>query len=158
MKELELVELKKYILILCEEYGNEFSGARFKIWLQILKDYDFAAIKRALEACLCECTFFPRIADVLRHLHAAENPKLKAAEAWADVLQGLQTSTPPTNECSKKIVRLLGGIKELSMCPSRDLAFKRLEFLKLHEEYTKNAILPSKILIDSEISKKISEG
>jgi len=146
-------ELKKLILILCEEYHAEFSEARFKIWFGFLQEFELDDVTKAIQICLTECSYFPRLAEICQQLKLNFNPKLNALEAWAQLLVDLQKSSAGENPITQKIVKTMGGAKHLGNCTFRDLEFQRKNFIELYENYSSSKKESLQLISDKNLDR-----
>jgi len=132
-----------------EIYGKTLSKPTLKFYLQLLEQYPFEAVSKALTAYLSnasgKASYFPKPGDIIALIEG--NPEDRASQAWAEVLEALERvgtyesvrfRDPIINAC----IDQLGGWIKLGELDSKALEFLGNEFRKLYRQFYQTGKVP----------------
>jgi len=145
----EKKEFLEIITGLCDVYDKQLSKQGMRFYLQMLEEYDFAAVKRALYRYLKNASgsgsFFPKPADIIALIEG--DPADRAEEAWAEVLQALERigtwkSIKFRDPIINAVIKELGGWMYLGEKTTQELEYLHHQFVKLYRHYAKMGKVP----------------
>lgn len=153
-----------------EYYDKKVSKNLLVIYFDDLKKYDIAEVKRAASEHRLDPkggVFFPKSADIIRHLQDDLSVGDKAELAWSQVMHKIRVtgsygSLNIDDKQAMAAVRALGSWQSLCGTLESDMTWKKKEFMSLYNTYEKTPLdmLPSSLpgLIELQDHKKeISE-
>lgn len=141
MKSQHLEAFTALMTGVAELYGKVMSPQLISIYWEGLKEYDFDAVKEALNLHVRNPDtgqFMPKIADVVKF---AEGSTLtQAFQAWQKVMQAMHSigtyqSVVFDDPLIHAVIADMGGWQPLGMVQDDDLPFKAREFEKRYQAY-----------------------
>ena len=130
---------------LAENFGKEFSPGLLELWIELLEPYSAARVKRAAKLVIERYEFktFPPFAVFKNALDELAGTSEKALELqaiaeWGELLRGIETCgphrAPKMCRTTAYALRLLGGWEEACNWNTKELDFKRRDFLRFWVE------------------------
>ena len=169
-------EFATLITSMSELYGKEASTDLMKLYFEILIDYSIEDVKQGFNKHVLDPkqgTFFPRPADVVRHI-SSNQPSLEAKGemAWAIINKKISSLGSYVNlelgdRQALAAVKALGGWKYVCSKTTEQLVWVKKEFISIYENYENTAMellpqsLPGRLdleahkSIDSQILKRL---
>ena len=145
-------EKKEFLEILtglCDVYDKQLSKQGMRFYLQMLEEYDFGTVKRALHRYLKNATgkgsFFPKPADIIALIEG--DPDDRAEQAWTEVLQALKQvgtwkSVRFRDPIINAVIYELGGWIYLGEKTMQELEYLHHQFVKLYRYYARTGKVP----------------
>ena len=139
-----------------EMYNKAVSKSLMQIYFDTLASYSIEDVKKGFGAHSLDAkhgTFFPKPADIVRHLTANEISNEELAElAWAQVIREIRrTGSYGTLKLDDKqaiaAVKSLGSWSQLCGSTESEMTWKKKEFISMYETYSRTPIemLPSSL-------------
>lgn len=130
---------------LAENFGKEFSPELLSLWLELLEPYPAMLIKQAVRLVIERYEFktFPPFAVLKNALDELAGTSEKALEIqaiaeWGVTLREIEMSgpyrMPKLHRTTEHVLRLLGGWDEACQWSTKELDFKRRDFIRLWVE------------------------
>jgi len=124
-----------------EYYGRKLSDVLLDVYWEGLKNYDFEAVSKALHLHIANPDsgqFFPKIADISRHIAGGHADR--ALIAWAKVDKAVRTignyrSMVFDDAIIHAVIMEMGGWIGLGMCDMDEWPFRQNEFVKRYRGY-----------------------
>lgn len=131
-----------YLTALSENFGGKMSGELLKVWLELLKSYSVEQVAQASIRVIenYEYKTMPPFAVLKKELDALQGEdeagiKAKAIAEWDKVLAEVQRvgsyGQPKFENTTALVVRMLGGWEAVCSWETKNLDFKRNNFLDL---------------------------
>jgi len=139
-----------------ELYDKSVSKNLLQLYFDALKNYSIEDVKSGVSKHALDPkhgTFFPKPADIVRHLQASEiSTEQKAELAWAQVMREIRrTGSYGTLKLDDKqaiaAVKSLGSWQQLCSSTETDMTWKKKEFISMYETYERTPVelLPSSL-------------
>lgn len=172
-------EFKVLMVGIGELYNKEITKPLMRIYFSALTNYSLQDIENGINAHTMDSkhgSFFPKPADIVRHLQTDEmSTENKAELAWAQVIREIRrTGSYGTLKLDDKqavaAVKALGSWQQLCNSTEKEMTWKKKEFISIYETYEKTPVemLPSSLpgrfdLVEhkkesSESMKRIMDG
>ena len=179
MQELDKADFKMIMVGIGELYNKEITKPLMRIYFSSLANYSLHDVEQGINAHTMDAkhgSFFPKPADIVRHLQTSEiSQEDKAMLAWSQVIREIRrTGSYGTLKLDDKqalaAVKALGSWQQLCNSTETEMTWKKKEFMNIYETYEKTPLdmLPNSMpgrfdLIDhkneqSESFKRISDG
>lgn len=150
-----------------ELYNKEITKPLMRIYFSSLTKYSLDEIERGISEHAVDPkhgTFFPKPADIVRHLQTAVlSAENKAELAWAQVVREIRVtgsygSLNLDDRQAMAAIKSLGSWSQLCASTENDMTWKKKEFISMYETYEKTPLdmLPSSLpgLVDLQNHKK----
>ena len=156
MKAENKKEFAELMISTAELYGKKVSKELMKLYFDILTDFSINDIKSAIGKHSLDSvhgTFFPKPADIARHINSNQ-PQVedKAELAWSVIVGeisrvGSYDNLEMEDKQALSTVRALGGWKNLCSKTYEQLGWLKKEFLAIYTTYEKTPVdmLPSNL-------------
>lgn len=179
MQESDKADFKMIMVGIGELYNKEITKPLMRIYFSSLTSYSLHDVEQGVNAHTMDAkhgSFFPKPADIVRHLQTSEiSQEDKAMLAWSQVIREIRrTGSYGTLKLDDKqalaAVKALGSWQQLCNSTETEMTWKKKEFMNIYETYEKTPLdmLPNSMpgrfdLIDhkneqSESFKRISDG
>ena len=156
MTDLDKQEFKMLMVGIGEVYSKEITKPLMKIYFSSLADYSIGQIQEGFNKHVMDSkhgTFFPKPADIVRHLKAEEpSTEQKAELAWAQVMRTIRTdgsygSLKLDDKQALAAVKAFTSWKDLCMMPESKMTWAKKEFISMYTTYenTPLEMLPSSL-------------
>jgi len=133
------------LAVLTEAYPNaKLTDERVRLYDGLLSDLGNDALMWAVQACVCESTYFPTIAEIRDAAFTHNHPNIApAAQAWGDVARSIETGKPSwTCSLTDEAVQAIGGWSLIRQSSQGDLISHRARFIEAHASILKEAKRP----------------
>lgn len=154
-----------------ELYGKEISKPLLTIYYNVLKEFTLDQVIDAINVHVTDIKngqFFPKPADIIRHLNAGKpSVEAKAEMAWAEINQKISSigsygNLTMNDNQALATVKALGGWKNICSKTIEQLVWLKKEFISIYENYEATSIesLPNELpgRIELETHKKSTSG
>ncbi len=179
MQESDKADFKMIMVGIGELYNKEITKPLMRIYFSSLINYSLHDVEQGINAHAMDAkhgTFFPKPADIARHLQTSQiSQEDKAMLAWSQVIREIRrTGSYGTLKMDDKqalaAVKALGSWQQLCNSTETEMTWKKKEFINIYETYEKTPLdmLPSSMpgrfdLIDhkaeqAESFKRIQDG
>lgn len=146
MTENDMTQFSEMMLGISEVYSKELSKFGLDIWWNDLKDYPIQSVLMAFTAHRKDPKqgqFFPKPADIVRHIDGL--PDEKATAAWSKVYLAMKQHGAWRSVCFDdadihSAIETMGGWPALCRIDNDTLPFKQKEFEKLYLSAKKNEV------------------
>lgn len=156
MIESDKQNFKQLMVGVGELYNKEITKPLMRIYFSSLINYSLAEIERGVSSHTMDAkhgSFFPKPADIVRHLQTGEiSAENKAELAWAQVVREMRVtgsygSLKLDDRQALASVKALGSWKQLCSSTEKELVWKKKEFISIYETYEKTPLemLPSSL-------------
>jgi len=156
MLESDKEDFKMLMVGIGELYNKEITKPLMRIYFSALTSYSIVDVENGINAHTMDTkhgTFFPKPADIVRHLTANEISNEELAElAWAQVIREIRrTGSYGTLKLDDKqaiaAVKSLGSWSQLCASTESEMTWKKKEFISMYETYSRTPIemLPSSL-------------
>lgn len=156
MIESDKVEFKILMVGVGELYNKEITKPLMRIYFSSLINYSLDDVERGISAHTMDAkhgSFFPKPADIVRHLQTGEiSAENKAELAWAQVVREIRVtgsygSLNLDDKQALAAVKALGSWKQLCASTVDEMTWKKKEFMSMYETYEKTPLdmLPSSL-------------
>ncbi|MHB1696612.1 MAG: hypothetical protein ACYCSQ_00675 [bacterium] len=140
MSDNETERLVKYITVAAEIYGKQLSKEAIKLYIAMLKGYQFSEIERAIQKCLGTREMFPVPAAIINELTHGDDINVRAELAWSYVLDvisvcGIYESFTFKDKATRKALSLVDYEIELCLCPRAELHWKKRDFIESYKAF-----------------------
>ena len=141
MKQAEYPKFLELMNGVGEYYGKAISDTLLDIYLDGLKQYDYQDLSRAIKLHLSNPDggqFFPKIADITRHIGGGNQDK--ALVAWSKVDKAVRTvgshrSIVFDDPVIHAVIQDMGGWIDFGMCDLSEWPFRQNEFIKRYKGF-----------------------
>lgn len=179
MIESDKEDFKMLMVGIGELYNKEITKPLMRIYFSALTNYSIKDVEQGINAHTMDTkqgSYFPKPADIVRHLQTNEiSTEQKAELAWGQVIREIRvTGSYGTLKLDDKqaiaAVKALGSWQQLCSSTEADMTWKKKEFISMYETYERTPIeflpssLPGRIeLVEhkkevSESMKRITDG
>ncbi len=143
MKKEESQVFAEYLYATASVYGRELTKDVIKIYLSVLKDYPFDAIKEAIERCILTKETFPVPAAIIKELTDKGDLSIRSELAWSYVLDvidvcGIYESFTFKDKAIRKAISLIDYDIELCMCERNDMHWKKKDFIESYKVFAES--------------------
>ena len=156
MIDADKVDFKMLMVGIGELYNKEITKPLMKIYFSALTNYSLDQVRGGIDAHTLDTkhgSFFPKPADIVRHLQASEiSAEDKALLAWGQVIReirkvGSYGSLKLDDKQAVAAVKSLGSWSQLCNSSEQEMTWKKKEFLSVYETYEKTPVelLPSSL-------------
>lgn len=156
MIESDKVEFKILMVGVGELYNKEITKPLMRIYFSSLTNYSLDDVERGISAHTMDAkhgSFFPKPADIVRHLQTGDlSTENKAELAWAQVMREIRVtgsygSLNLDDKQALAAVKALGSWKQLCASTVDEMTWKKKEFVSMYETYEKTPLdmLPSSL-------------
>lgn len=138
-----------------EIYDKSVSKTLMQTYFEMLKGYDIDQVRNGFSKHSLDPkhgSFFPKPADIARHLESNLSADNKAELAWSQVMHNIRSegaygSLRIDDKQAIAAVRSLGSWKSLCGTLEKDMTWKKKEFMSVYKTYEKTPIemLPSSL-------------
>ena len=140
MNKEEVELLGKYLYATANIYGRELSKDVIKIYLSVLKDYPFDAVKKAVENCILTKEIFPVPAVIVKELIPQNDLGMRSELSWSYVLDvintcGIYESFTFKDKAIRKVISLMDYDVELCMCDRAEIHWKKRDFTESYKAF-----------------------
>jgi hypothetical protein len=140
MKKEEAQVFAEYLSATANIYGRELTKEVIKIYLSVLKDYSFDAIKKAIERCILTKESFPVPAVIIKELTDKGDLLIRSELAWSYVLDvidvcGIYKSFTFKDKAIRKAISLVDYDIELCMCNRAEIHWKKKDFIESYKVF-----------------------
>jgi len=135
------INLKDLLEATYEMYDKKFSMMVLELWLQVLKNYEFKAIKNAFSLHITnpdKGTFIPKPADIIKIMDGSHQNNsfiawTKAKKAFSDV--GQYEDVVFDDPIIHAVISDMGGWVKLCVTTERELPFIKKEFADRYQAF-----------------------
>ena len=117
------------------------AGAIVALWAESFSDLSDTTLEAAFRRTICECKFWPKIADIREHIERAKDNSAQeqAQRAWKWVLDYIRlhyfpdlsvNRAPRIPERIRRAILRAGGLQHLSECSKKELVFAQKSFVE----------------------------
>ena len=156
MIDSDKAEFKILMVGVGELYNKEITKPLMRIYFSSLTNYSLVDVERGISAHTMDAkhgSFFPKPADIVRHLQTGEiSAENKAELAWAQVMREIRVtgsygSLKLDDKQALASVKALGSWKQLCASTVDEMTWKKKEFMSMYETYEKTPLemLPSSL-------------
>ena len=156
MIDTDKAEFKILMVGVGELYNKEITKPLMRIYFSSLTNYSLIDVERGISAHTMDAkhgSFFPKPADIVRHLQTGEiSAENKAELAWAQVMREIRVtgsygSLKLDDKQALASVKALGSWKQLCASTVDEMTWKKKEFMSMYETYEKTPLemLPSSL-------------
>ena len=156
MIESDKEDFKMIMVGIGELYNKEITKPLMRIYFSALTNYSLADVESGINAHTMDSkhgSFFPKPADIVRHLQTGEiSTEDKAELAWSQVIREIRrTGSYGTLKLDDKqamaAVKALGSWQQLCNSTEQEMTWKKKEFISVYETYEKTPVefLPSSL-------------
>jgi len=156
MIDSDKTDFKMLLVGVGELYNKEITKPLMRIYFSSLTNYSLIDVERGISAHTMDAkhgSFFPKPADIVRHLQTSDlSAEDKAELAWAQVAREIRVtgSYGSLNLDDKQAlasVKALGSWKQLCSSTVDEMTWKKKEFISMYETYEKTPLdmLPSSL-------------
>ena len=143
MKKEEAQVFAEYLYATASVYGRELTKEVIKIYLSVLKDYSFDAIKKAIERCILTKETFPVPAVIIKELTDKGDLLIRSELAWSYVLNvidvcGIYESFTFKDKAIRKAISLIDYDMELCMCNRTETHWKKRDFIESYKVFAES--------------------
>ena len=143
MKKEEAHIFAEYLYATASVYGRELTKDVIKIYLSVLKDYPFEAIKKAIERCVVSRETFPVPAAIIKELTDKGDLSMRSELAWSYVLYvidvcGIYESFTFKDKAVRKAISLIDYDIELCMCERNETHWKKRDFIESYKVFAES--------------------
>ena len=143
MKKEEAQVFAEYLYATASVYGRELTKEVIKIYLSVLKDYSFDAIKKAIERCVVSRETFPVPAAIIKELTDKGDLSMRSELAWSYVLDvidvcGIYESFTFKDKAVRKAISLIDYDIELCMCERNETHWKKRDFIESYKVFAES--------------------
>ena len=139
-----------------ELYDKAVSTNLLKLYFSALGSYSIEEVTAGINTHMMDAkhgSFFPKPADIVRHLQTGEiSAENKAELAWAQVMREIRVtgsygSLKLDDKQALASVKALGSWKQLCASTVDEMTWKKKEFMSMYETYEKTPLemLPSSL-------------
>ena len=139
-----------------ELYDKAVSTNLLKLYFSALSNYSIEEVTAGINKHMMDAkhgSFFPKPADIVRHLQTSEiSTENKAELAWAQVMREIRVtgsygSLKLDDKQALASVKALGSWKQLCSSTVDEMTWKKKEFMSMYETYEKTPLdmLPSSL-------------
>lgn len=172
-------QFKMLMVGIGELYGKEITKPLMRIYFSALTNYSLEQVESGINAHTMDSkhgSFFPKPADIARHLQTDEVSTEELAElAWSQVMREMRaTGSYGTLKLDDKqalaAVKSLGSWQQLCNSTEKEMTWKKKEFISMYETYQNTPLemlpssLPGRVQLeehkkeDNESFKRITDG
>ena len=143
MKKEEAQVFAEYLYATASVYGRELTKDVIKIYLSVLKDYSFDAIKKAIKRCILTKETFPVPAAIIKELTDKGDLSIRSELAWSYVLDvidvcGIYESFTFKDKAIRKAISLIDYDIELCMCERNETHWKKRDFIESYKVFAES--------------------
>ena len=143
MKKEEAQIFAEYLSATASIYGRELTKEVIKIYLSVLKDYSFDAIKKAIERCILTKESFPVPAVIIKELTDKGDLLIRSELAWSYVLDvinvcGIYESFTFKDKAIRKAISLIDYDMELCGCNRAETHWKKRDFIESYKVFAES--------------------
>ena len=143
MKKEEAQVFAEYLYATASVYGRELTKEVIKIYLSVLKDYSFDAIKKAIERCILTKETFPVPAVIIKELTDKGDLLIRSELAWSYVLDvinvcGIYESFTFKDKAIRKAISLIDYDVELCGCNRTETHWKKRDFIESYKVFAES--------------------
>ena len=131
-------------------FGEKVSGARAKIYWDILKSYSDVEIKKAVVKAIRELKFFPKISEIIEIIEGRIEDE--AELAWLNFIDKLETEGSylsvifPKYPAIGATIEVMGGWVKVSDMTVNEEKWVKKEFIKLYPIMKGRGNYPDKLI------------
>jgi len=156
MIESDKEDFKMLMVGIGELYNKEITKPLMRIYFSALTNHSLVDVENGINAHTMDAkhgSFFPKPADIVRHLQtSAISTEEKAELAWAQVIGKIRsTGSYGTLKLDDKqaiaAVKALGSWQQLCSSTETEMTWKKKEFISMYETYERTPVelLPSSL-------------
>lgn len=156
MQDSDKDEFKMLMIGIGELYNKEITKPLLRIYFSALTDYSLSLVEKGINVHTMDAkhgTFFPKPADIVRHLQVDEpSAEEKAQLAWAQVLHAMRKhgsygSLELDDKQALAAIKSFTTWKDLCMTPETSMTWAKKEFISMYSTYEKTPVemLPSSL-------------
>ena len=143
MKKEEAQVFAEYLYATASVYGRELTKEVIKIYLSVLKDYSFDAIKKAIERCILTKETFPVPAVIIKELTDKGDLLIRSELAWSYVLNvidvcSIYESFTFKDKAIRKAISLIDYDVELCGCNRTETHWKKRDFIESYKVFAES--------------------
>jgi len=138
-----------------EYYDKAVTKNLLLIYFDDLKQYSLNEVKKGASKHRLDPkhgTFWPKSADIIRHLQSDISTEDKAELAWSQVMREMRStgsygSLKLDDKQALAAVKALGSWQQLCSSTEKEMTWKKKEFINIYETYEKTPVelLPSSL-------------
>tara|TARA_R110001599_G_scaffold322559_1_gene533659 strand:+ start:80 stop:643 length:564 start_codon:yes stop_codon:yes gene_type:complete len=156
MIESDKAEFKILMVGVGELYNKEITKPLMRIYFSSLINYSLGEVEKGISAHTMDAkhgSFFPKPADIVRHLQSGDiSTENKAELAWAQVVREIRVTgsygrLKLDDKQALASIKALGSWKQLCASTVDEMTWKKKEFISMYETYENTPInmLPSSL-------------
>lgn len=151
-------EIRKFLVKAGEIHGRQVTSALVSIWCEELPNLPPQILRPLLTKVLHTTTFFPVLADVLRHIEKVDlaADSVAAEQEWQKVMRQFCWSDLNPRQLSERTFRAAlaaGGFDHLASCTTDDLQWAKKRFIEAYANL--RTVEENTLYLDQATSQKL---